>query len=70
MALPLADAAGFTGTMLSVVSIISHFIDFLILLGVLFPPIAGIIMVDYYVLRTHRTLLDAMPERYTLPDAA
>ncbi|WP_406707062.1 cytosine permease [Sodalis sp.] len=50
---------GLTGTMLSVLGIIGHFVDFLIFLGVLFPPIAGIMLVDYYVLRTHRTLLDA-----------
>ncbi|AHF75307.1 Cytosine transporter [Sodalis praecaptivus] len=61
---------GLTGTMLSVLGIIGHFVDFLIFLGVLFPPIAGIMLVDYYVLRTHRTLLDATRERHVLPDAA
>lgn len=61
---------GLTGTALSVMGIISHFIDFLILLGVLFPPIAGVMLVDYYVLRTHRALLDATRARHALPDAA
>lgn len=61
---------GLTGTALSVLGIISHFIDFLILLGVLFPPIAGVMLVDYYVLRTHRALLDATRVRHVLPDEA
>lgn len=61
---------GLAGTALSVMGIISHFIDFLILLGVLFPPIAGVMLVDYYVLRTHRALLDATRARHALPDAA
>ncbi|BAE73346.1 Cytosine permease [Sodalis glossinidius str. 'morsitans'] len=59
---------GLTGTTLSVMGIIAHFIDFLIFLGVLFPPIAGIMLVDYYVLRTHRALLDATRARHALPD--
>lgn len=61
---------GLTGSTLSVMGIIVDFIDFLIFLGVLFPPIAGIILVDYYVLRTHRTLLDATREHHALPDAS
>ncbi|MGL9773650.1 MAG: purine-cytosine permease family protein [Sodalis sp. (in: enterobacteria)] len=66
----LALLLGLTGTTLSVMGIIAHFIDFLILLGVLFPPISGIMLVDYYVLRTHRALLDATRARHALPDAS
>lgn len=61
---------GIFGTALSVFGILNHFVDFLITLGVLFPPIAGIMLVDYYVLRTHRKLLDMTREQGTLPDAA
>lgn len=44
---------GFTGTMLSVMGILERFVDFLNFLGVLFPPIIGVMLVDYYILRTH-----------------
>lgn len=61
---------GALGTLLSVFGIMNKFIDFLIFLGVLFPPIAGVMLVDYYVLRTHRKLLDFTRSHGTLPDAA
>lgn len=39
------------------------------MVGVVFPPIAGIMLVDYYLLRTHRALLDATRQEGTLPDS-
>ncbi|GKV94074.1 cytosine permease [Pectobacterium aroidearum] len=61
---------GLIGTLLSVAGILDRFIDFLTLLGVLFPPIIGVMLVDYYILRTHRALLDASRAEGQLPDSA
>ncbi|SQI45197.1 cytosine permease [Serratia plymuthica] len=44
---------GVLGTTLSVLGILDRFVDFLTVLGVVFPPIIGIMLVDYYLLRTH-----------------
>lgn len=60
---------GFIGTFLSVIGILDRFVDFLTLLGVLFPPIIGIMLVDYYLLRTHRNLLDETRKQGKLPEA-
>lgn len=60
---------GFIGTFLSVIGILDRFVDFLTLLGVLFPPIIGIMLVDYYLLRTHRALLDSTRQQGKLPEA-
>lgn len=65
----LALILGIFGTMISMMGILNKFIPFLITLGVLFPPIAGIMLIDYYVLRTHRVLLDTSREQEKLPDA-
>ncbi|MBJ7221995.1 MULTISPECIES: cytosine permease [unclassified Brenneria] len=61
---------GFIGTFLSVIGILDRFVDFLTLLGVLFPPIIGIMLVDYYILRTHRSLLTASRQAGKLPEIA
>ena len=49
---------GAVGTTLSVIGIINYFTDFLILLGVAIPPVAGIMVIDYYVLKRSRKDLD------------
>ncbi|MFJ5330868.1 purine-cytosine permease family protein [Pectobacterium versatile] len=61
---------GLIGTLLSVAGILDRFIDFLTLLGVLFPPIIGVMLVDYYILRTHKTLLETSRAEGQLPDSA
>ncbi|MCV9878581.1 cytosine permease [Brenneria izbisi] len=61
---------GFIGTSLSVIGILDRFVDFLTLLGVLFPPIIGIMLVDYYILRTHRKVLDDSRCEGKLPEMA
>ena len=48
---------GIASTVLSMLGILDHFIGFLVLLGVAIPPIAGIMMVDYYLLRRDRAAL-------------
>ena len=47
-------ASGVVGTGLAVLGITEHFIVFLEWLGVIVPPIAGIYLVDYFVLRQRR----------------
>jgi cytosine permease len=60
---------GALGTVFSAVGILERFVPFLIALGVVVPPIAGIMIVDYYLLRRHREQLqesagsDALPDR-------
>ncbi|WDF99765.1 cytosine permease [Pectobacterium carotovorum subsp. carotovorum] len=61
---------GLIGTLLSVAGILDRFIDFLTLLGVLFPPIIGVMLIDYYILRTHETLLETSRAEGQLPDSA
>jgi cytosine permease len=54
----LTLVVGALGTALSAAGILQHFIGFLTLLGVAFPPVASIMVVDYYLLRTHRKALN------------
>lgn len=58
---------GIIGTVLSVLGILDHFVSFLVFLGVLVPPIAGIIVVEYFILKTNRKILDETRESGTLP---
>src|SRR5699024_6552749 len=58
---------GIIGTVLSVLVILDRFVDFLVLLGVLIPPVAGIMVVDYFVLKTHRKALDESRLKGVLP---
>jgi cytosine permease len=50
---------GVLGTLLSALGILTHFEGFLTILGVAFPPVAAIIVVDYFVLKSHRKVLAA-----------
>ncbi len=61
---------GIIGTLLSVVGIINYFVDFLTILGVLIPPVAGIMVVDYYVLKRFRKELDESRAKGELPSVA
>jgi cytosine permease len=60
--------AGIIGTVLSMVGVLSFFTNFLILLGEAITPIAGIMAVDYYVLKRSRNVLDISSAKGTLPD--
>lgn len=59
---------GILGTSLSVLGILDRFVDFLTILGVVFPPILGIMLVDYYLLRTHRASLYKARQADILPN--
>ncbi|HGJ5884455.1 purine-cytosine permease family protein [Arsenophonus sp.] len=64
----LTICVGLAGTALSMAGILDHFVDFLSMLGVIFPPIAGVMLVDYYILKTSRKILDETREKGLLPD--
>lgn len=61
---------GLVGSVLAAAGILSRFTEFLIVLGVVFPPIAGIIVAEYYVVRRWRGELDATRPLGTLPTTA
>ncbi|NWQ44007.1 cytosine permease [Bacillus sp. EB106-08-02-XG196] len=58
---------GVIGTVLSVMGILDMFVGFLVLLGVFIPPVAGIMVIDYFILKTHRKALDESRANGTLP---
>ena len=58
---------GALGTVFSAVGILEQFVPFLIALGVIVPPIAGIMIVDYYLLRRHREQLEESVGSGALP---
>lgn len=60
-------AIGIIGTVLSIIGILNYFVNFLVLLGVAVPPVAGIMFVDYYILKRHRQILDETRAKETLP---
>ncbi|MFE4717992.1 cytosine permease, partial [Streptomyces sp. NPDC056728] len=60
-------ALGLAGTLLSAVGIMTHFTEFLSVLGVAIPPIGGIIVAEYWVVRRMRKPLDETRESGTLP---
>ncbi|ASV34476.1 cytosine permease [Candidatus Hamiltonella defensa] len=60
---------GMIGTLLSAIGIMKQFVSFLILLGIVFPPIAGIMMVDYYILKTNRASLEVSRKTGKLPES-
>ncbi|MFK0168838.1 cytosine permease [Streptomyces sp. NPDC090306] len=58
---------GVAGTALSAVGIMTHFTDFLSVLGVAIPPVGGIIVAEYWIVRRMRKPLDETREAGTLP---
>ncbi|MEV0775063.1 cytosine permease [Streptomyces sp. NPDC050428] len=63
-------ALGLAGTLLSAVGIMTHFTEFLSVLGVAIPPIGGIIVAEYWVVRRMRRPLDDTRAAETLPAAS
>ncbi|MGO1701287.1 MAG: purine-cytosine permease family protein [Canibacter sp.] len=66
----VALVLGVAGSILSAFGFANQFEGFLTELGILFPPIASIIIADYFVLKTWRKELDSSRERGELPDYA
>ncbi|MFJ9677159.1 cytosine permease [Streptomyces sp. NPDC101194] len=61
---------GIAGTVLSAVGIMTHFTEFLSILGVAIPPIGGIIVAEYWVVKRMRKPLDETRESETLPKSS
>ncbi|MBX5477388.1 MAG: cytosine permease, partial [Clostridia bacterium] len=49
--------------------ILNLFVPFLTLLGVTLPPVGGIMMADYFILKTHRKELEATRAKGELPQS-
>ncbi|MFE7463856.1 cytosine permease [Streptomyces sp. NPDC057499] len=58
---------GIAGTVLSAVGIMTHFTEFLSVLGVAIPPIGGIIVAEYWIVKRMRRPLDETRASETLP---
>jgi cytosine permease len=50
---------GLTGSLLAAAGILTRFTDFLIILGVVFPPVAGIMVAEYFVVKRWRGELES-----------
>ncbi|MDN0005389.1 cytosine permease [Providencia stuartii] len=58
---------GILGTIASMLGILDNFVGFLIYLGIAIPPVAGIMVVDYYLLKRDRRELDTTRAAGELP---
>ncbi len=58
---------GLIGSVLAAGGILGKFTDFLVVLGVAFPPIVGIVVAEYYVVKIWRGDLDRTRDAGTLP---
>ena len=63
-------ALGVIGSLLAAGGILDNLIGFLTLLGVAFPPIAGIMVAEYFVVRIWRPDLDRSRAEGRLPESA
>ncbi|OCC05597.1 allantoin permease [Labrys sp. WJW] len=63
-------AIGLLGTLLSIWAGMEQFTPFLIILGTAIPPVGGIIVTDYFILRRNRTVLDASAGLNQIPGQA
>lgn len=61
---------GVVGSVLAAVGILGHFTEFLIILSAAFPPIAGIMIAEYFFVKTWRGELDASRASVSLPQTA
>lgn len=61
---------GVVGSILAAAGILSQFTGFLTILGVAFPPIAGIIVAEYFVVKKWRGELDSSRTAGRLPESA
>jgi len=59
---------GVLGSLLGALGMLNHYVNYLTWLGILFPPIGGIIVAEYFVVKKWRTQLDSAPN--TLPVSA
>lgn len=64
----VAVCLGITGTLLSISGVLENFVPFLKMPGVICPPVAGVILTDYYILPTSRCVLEVTGLNGTMPD--
>ncbi|GGJ95991.1 cytosine permease [Pilimelia anulata] len=64
---PVTIALGVLGTLLSAIGIVHAFAGFLTAVSMLAPPVAGIIIAEYFIVRTYRPALDVARRAGTLP---
>ncbi|MGW1948564.1 purine-cytosine permease family protein [Streptomyces sp. NPDC001940] len=60
---------GVLGSLAAAAGILDHFTDFLTILGVLTPPVAGIMVAEYFVVKKWRPQLDASRALGRLPES-
>lgn len=63
-------AVGIVGSALAAAGILNSFTGFLSILGVAFPPVAGIMIAEYFVVKLWRPQLDETRALGTLPETA
>jgi cytosine permease len=66
----LTIVAGTLGVLFSILGILDHITQFLMLLGIITAPVGGILIADYFILRRHRTVLAGIRDARRLQDAA
>jgi len=60
---------GTLGTVLAAIGFLQHFTSFLSLLGVAIPPVGGIIVAEYWIVRSQRDRLDETRAQGRLPES-
>jgi cytosine permease len=60
-------ALGAIGILFSICGILTHFVGFLLILGKAMPPVAGVFIVDYFILKSDRAALEASRQALALP---
>jgi len=63
----LTLALGAVGTLFSVLGVLDHIVRFLLILGVAVPPVGGVMLADYFLLRRDRQELAATRGKGSLP---
>lgn len=58
---------GITGTVSSILGILDRFINFLTLLGIIFPPVVGVMIVGYFCVKENVEKLRRSRDTNTLP---
>lgn len=58
---------GITGTVISILGILDRFINFLTLLGIIFPPVVGVMIVGYFCVKENAEKLNQSRDTNTLP---
>jgi cytosine permease len=60
-------ALGAIGILFSIFGILTHFVGFRLILGKAMAPVAGVFVVDYFILKTDRATLGASRQALALP---